>query len=45
MYSSLAIQDGDEFDSLSEQIWRNLAIHHMNITWMGASQIEILNSL
>ncbi len=29
MYSPNAIQDVDEFVSSSEQIWRNLALHHL----------------
>ncbi len=29
MYSPLGLTDVDEFVSSSEQIWRNLAVHHL----------------
>ncbi len=38
------IQDADEFVSSSEQIWRNLALHHLltmdPLQWMGANRMR-----
>ncbi len=36
MYSPQVIQYVDEFASLSEQIWRNLALHHLLIDGSSA---------
>ncbi len=45
MYSPPAIQDVDELVSLSEQIWRNLALHHppmvTTLQWMGAVKMRV----
>ncbi len=44
MYSPPAIQDVDELVSLSEQIWRNLALHHSPMDplwWMGAVKMRV----
>ncbi len=38
-----ANKDVDEFFSSSEQIWINLALHHLlmdHLQWMGASNIH-----
>ncbi len=40
-----AIQDADEFVFSSEQIWRNVALHHFSamdaLQWMGAVRIRV----
>ncbi len=39
-----AMQDIDEFVSSSEQIWRNVALHHLlmdPLQWMGAVRMRV----
>ncbi len=43
--TSQAFQDVDEFASSSEQIWRNVALHHLlsnrSSAWMGAVRMRV----
>ncbi len=45
LYSPQAIQDVDEFVSSSEEIWRNIAVHHLLTNEVnGCRQNESPNS-